>query len=60
MKLLKFSSQAFVCLTAPEQLPFCRSEETVGAYLNIMKFTLGLPLRPQSNIAEGHVKGNRF
>ena len=32
----------------------------MGAYLNIMKFTLGLPLRTQPNIAGGHVKGNRF
>ena len=29
----------------------------MGAYLNIIKFTLGLPLRTQSNIAGGHVKG---
>ena len=59
-KLKKFSSQAFVCLSAPEQLLFCRSEEAMGAYLNIMKFTLGLPLRIQSTIAGGHVRGNRF
>ena len=26
----------------------------MGAYLNIMKFTLGLPLRIQSTIAGGH------
>ena len=28
---LKIFAQAFVCLTAPEQLPFCRSEEAMGA-----------------------------
>ena len=30
----------------------------MGAYLNIMKFTLGLPLKIQSNIVRGHVRGN--